>query len=277
MSDVRHIEMIGARLTLADKAALLAQLTGWVRAGEQRFIIFGNAHLYNLAAQQPRLRALVNKADWVHIDGFGVRLGAWLLGYAAPPRATWADFMWELAQTCVEQRMTLYFVGARPGVARRAADRLQERFPDLQIVGVQHGYFDKQPGSAENRAVVAAVNAASPDILIIGFGNPLQEYWFDENRASLDCRVVMTCGAAFDYVSGELRRAPRLFTEHGLEWLGRLLIEPRRLARRYLVGNPVFLWNILRQRLGLLHLPETPTATTPPVNRDQTIPEDATP
>lgn len=87
------------------------------------------------------------------------------------------------------------------------------------------------------------------DILIVGFGMPLQERWLVENRVGLDVRVALAGGAVFDYVSGRLRRAPRLLTDHGFEWLGRLLIESRRLWRRYLVGNPVFLARVLRQRL----------------------------
>ncbi|MEZ4642784.1 MAG: WecB/TagA/CpsF family glycosyltransferase [Chloroflexota bacterium] len=81
---------------------------------------------------------------------------------------------------------------------------------------------------------------------------PVQEKWLLENRENLNVNVIMTGGAVFDYVSGELQRAPKWMTDNGLEWLGRLLIEPRRLWRRYLVGNPVFLWRVLKQRLGLL-------------------------
>ena len=126
------------------------------------------------------------------------------------------------------------------------------RYPGLRIAGTYHGYFDKTPGSPENEAVLQRINAARPNILILGFGMPLQERWLLENWERVDANLALTGGAVFDYLSGELRRPPRWMTEHGLEWLGRMLIEPRRLWRRYVVGNPLFLWRVLLQRFGLL-------------------------
>jgi N-acetylglucosaminyldiphosphoundecaprenol N-acetyl-beta-D-mannosaminyltransferase len=124
------------------------------------------------------------------------------------------------------------------------------RHPGLDISGIHHGHFDHTPGSRENEAVVRRVNAARPDILIVGLGMPLQERWLMENRHTIDAGVALTGGAVFDYVSGGLRRGPRLLTDNGFEWLARLLIEPRRLWRRYLIGNPLFLLRVLGQRLG---------------------------
>jgi len=126
----------------------------------------------------------------------------------------------------------------------------------LRIVGTYHGYFDKTPGSPGNEAVIQAINAVKPNILIVGFGMPLQERWLMENWDRVEASVALTGGAVFDYVSGDLRRPPCWMTSHGLEWLGRLLIEPRRLWQRYLIGNPLFLWRVLKQRLGLLSVDE---------------------
>jgi N-acetylglucosaminyldiphosphoundecaprenol N-acetyl-beta-D-mannosaminyltransferase len=142
----------------------------------------------------------------------------------------------------------VYLLGARPGVAQEAARRLQARYPDLEIVGVHHGFFDHAAGSLENEAVVREINDARPDILLVGMGMPLQEYWLMENQDRLQGGVVLTGGAVFDYVSGGLRRGPRALTHSGFEWLARLLVEPRRLWRRYLIGNPLFLLRVLRQR-----------------------------
>jgi len=208
----------------------------------------------NLAYEQPWLRDFFDQADIVRLDGAGVRLGAWVLGYRTPPRMTWADFAWSLAELASTRGYSLFLLGARPGVAEIAGDRLKTRFPDLRIAGIHHGYFDKTPGSPENEAVIAQINAVKPNILIVGFGMPLQERWLMENWDRIDANVALTGGAVFDYVSGELKRAPRWMTDHGLEWLGRLIIEPRRLWKRYLIGNPLFLWRVLKQRLGLLRL-----------------------
>jgi N-acetylglucosaminyldiphosphoundecaprenol N-acetyl-beta-D-mannosaminyltransferase len=118
-------------------------------------------------------------------------------------------------------------------------------------VGTHHGYFDQDAASAENAAVIAAINAAAPQLLLVGFGMPRQERWLAENRARLTVNVALTVGALFEYVAGTLPRGPRWATEHYLEWLARWWLSPRRYTRRYLHDNPLFLARILRQRWGL--------------------------
>jgi N-acetylglucosaminyldiphosphoundecaprenol N-acetyl-beta-D-mannosaminyltransferase len=213
-------------------------------------VVTANAHCLNLAYRDPALRGFLNAADIVLCDGAGVMLAARILGRRIPERITYADWAWRLAAFAEAEGHVLYLLGGRRGVAGRAARRLRKRFPTLNVVGVHHGYFDRSAGSPENEAVVEEINAARPDVLVVGFGMPLQEYWLMENRHRLDAKVVLTGGAVFDYVSGELRRGPRVLTENGLEWLARLLIEPRRLWRRYLIGNPLFLARVLEQRLN---------------------------
>jgi N-acetylglucosaminyldiphosphoundecaprenol N-acetyl-beta-D-mannosaminyltransferase len=223
-----------------------------VDESDHELILNVNVHALNLAFRLPDLRDFFGQAQAVFCDGAGVALGARLLGYDFPQRITYADWTWQLAEFAEPRGFTFFFLGARPGVADKAAANLKARFPDLRIVGTHHGYFDKTPGRAENEMVIERINAVKPNILIVGFGMPLQERWLMENWDRIDANVALTGGAVFDYVSGELERAPRWMTENGLEWLGRLLIEPRRLWKRYLIGNPLFLWRVLRQRLGLL-------------------------
>jgi N-acetylglucosaminyldiphosphoundecaprenol N-acetyl-beta-D-mannosaminyltransferase len=248
--------LLGVRFTIHSSDALLPLIAEASTRRLKSLIVSGNVHAFNLAYTSPWLCWFLNRADAIRIDGVGVRLGLRILGHSTPARATWADFAWQLAAFAEPRGFTFYFLGARPGVAEKAAARLKERHPNLRIVGTHHGYFDKAPGSPENEAVVEAISAVKPNILIVGFGMPLQEHWLLENWERLDANVALTAGAAFDYISGELRRGPRWMTDNGLEWLARLIIEPRRLWRRYLIGNPLFLWRVLKQRLGLLRLPE---------------------
>jgi N-acetylglucosaminyldiphosphoundecaprenol N-acetyl-beta-D-mannosaminyltransferase len=119
----------------------------------------------------------------------------------------------------------------------------------LRVVGIHHGYFDHSAGSAENEAVLEEINATAPDILLAGLGMPLQEIWLTQNRQRLDAGVALSGGAVFDYASRRVRRGPPILTEHGFEWLARFLREPRRLWRRYLLGNPMFLLRVMRQIL----------------------------
>jgi N-acetylglucosaminyldiphosphoundecaprenol N-acetyl-beta-D-mannosaminyltransferase len=162
--------------------------------------------------------------------------------------------MWQLSKSLEPRGDSLFFLGARPGVAKKAAETLKAKYPGLRIVGYSDGYFDKTPGSIANETVLRDINRCKPNILILGFGMPVQEKWLMENWDRVDANIALTGGAVFDYVSGELRRAPQWMTTHNLEWLGRLIIEPKRLWKRYLIGNPLFLWRIVKQRLGLLDL-----------------------
>lgn len=213
-----------------------------------------NTNCINLAWKNTWMRTFLNSAKVVFCDGAGVMIGARILGYHVPQRITYADWTWQLAEFAEPHGFTFFFLGAKPGVAEKAAARLKERFPNLKIAGVHHGYFKKIPRSTENEAMIQQINAAKPNILIVGFGMPLQERWLMENWERIEANVALTGGAVFDYVSGKLRRPPRWMAEHNLEWLGRLFIEPRRLWRRYLIGNPLFLWRVLKERLRRIHI-----------------------
>jgi N-acetylglucosaminyldiphosphoundecaprenol N-acetyl-beta-D-mannosaminyltransferase len=209
-----------------------------------------NAHCLNILYRDERLRGFFARADVVFCDGAGVRLAARLLGGRLPERITYADWLPRLGALAEERGFSLFFLGGRPGVAGEAARRLRAAHPRLEIAGARHGYFDHRYGGPENEAVVAEINAVGPDVLLLGLGMPLQERWLMENYHRLDFGVALTGGAVFDYASGRLRRGPRVLTDNGFEWLARLLVEPRRLWRRYLIGNPLFLARVLRQRLG---------------------------
>ena len=164
---------------------------------------------------------------------------------------TWADFAWDLAAFSESRGLGLFFLGNRQGVARAAADRLRQRHPGLRITGTHHGYFNKEASHPENRAVLGLVKEAAPDILVVGFGTPVQEQWIADNWNALPPAVVMTGGAVFEWVAGIQKRGPGLMVNHGMEWLWRLFLEPRRLFHRYVVGNPLFFWRILMDRLFL--------------------------
>lgn len=254
-SPCERINLIGAQLSLCDKQQLLKSIQQNILGNKRMLILSGNVHAFNLAYRQAWLRDFYNQADIVRLDGAGVRLGAGLLGYKTPARMTWADFTWELAEYAELHGFTLFFLGARPGVADKAAAKLKIRFPDLQVVGIHHGYFNKTPGSPETESLVEKINAVKPNILIVGFGMPLQERWLMENIDRIVANVVLTGGAVFDYVSGELRRGPSWLVNHGFEWLARLIVEPRRLWKRYVIGNPLFFIRIFIHHVLGIPLP----------------------
>ena len=225
---------------------LIRRITGWVGSGRRaRRVMYVNAHVLNQSRAIPALREALEQADLVYCDGYGVRLAAKALDVEIPHRMTGADWIWGLAALCELNDQSIYLLGAEPGVTAEAARRLQRWYPLLQIAGTHHGYFDI--GSAHDDRVVEDINARRPDIVLVGMGTPKQELWVAQNAARLETDVVWTVGALFDYVSGRVPRAPGWLADNGLEWIFRLAIEPQRMWRRYLLGNPVFISRVMTQ------------------------------
>lgn len=247
---MKQVQMLGARIDYIDVATLHAFLERTITDDDRALVLNVNVNCLNLAWDRPWLREFLNSAPVVFCDGAGVQLGARMLGRPPMPRIPYNTWMWEFAPFAASHGYGLFLLGAKPGVAARAAERLVEKNPTLRIVGVRDGYFDKSPGSAQNSAVIDEINASGAHVLLLSFGMPLQEQWLSQNWDRLRANVALTGGAALDYLSGELPMPPEWMAAHGLEWLQRLTVEPRRLWRRYLLGNPLFLLRVARQRLG---------------------------
>jgi N-acetylglucosaminyldiphosphoundecaprenol N-acetyl-beta-D-mannosaminyltransferase len=233
-------------IALAQPAELLRRITGWV--GEERpprRVMYVNAHVLNRSRELPALRSALKRADLVYCDGYGVRLAAKTLELPIPHRMTGADWIWGLAALCEAAGQSIYLLGCDPGVAEVAAVQLRRQYPRLRVDGTHHGYFE--PGSPHNERVIEDINARAPDIVLVGMGTPKQELWVDENAERIEASVCWTVGALFDYVSGRVPRAPGWLSDNGLEWIFRLMIEPQRMWRRYLLGNPVFVSRIISQ------------------------------
>jgi N-acetylglucosaminyldiphosphoundecaprenol N-acetyl-beta-D-mannosaminyltransferase len=233
-------------IELGQPDELLERITGWVRSGEPtKRVMYVNAHVINRSREDPALRAALEQADLVYCDGYGVRLAAKALSTEIPHRMTGADWIWDLAALCEAQDSSVYLLGCEPGVARQAGMRLRRSHPSLRVVGTHHGYFEI--GSGHDERVIEDINRCKPDILLVGMGTPKQEIWAQRTVDRLDCSVLWSVGALFDFVSGRVPRAPASLADNGLEWIFRLAIEPQRMWRRYLVGNPVFLSRVVAQ------------------------------
>lgn len=245
------ITLLGVRIHILPVEELIERITCAAQNKQRAIVAYVNAHSLNLAHESETLRRFFNaRASWVFCDGFGVKWGARLAGLPQPPRYTPPDWIDPLCCECAQRGLSIYLLGDKAGTVEKAAQTLQARHTGLRVAGWHHGFFDKRDGSAENAAVIQAINKAQPDVLLVGFGQPLQELWLDEHWDAVNVQVAIAVGALFSYAAGDVRRAPRWMTDHGLEWLGRLLIEPRRLWQRYLIGLPVFFARVLAERLG---------------------------
>jgi len=243
MSECR---ILGVRLDVVNKENLEREVLATVKGKEKHLFAYANIHALNLAWDQPRFRELLNNAHIVYCDGEGVRLGARLLGYELYPRIVLTYWVWDLCRLFEEQGISVFFLGGREEVVVKAVNNVRARFPQLKVAGYHHGFFG--PSVDENRKVVDAVNRVHTDVLFVGFGMPRQEYWIQENFSALETYAILPSGSLIDYVAGAKSLTPTWMANHGMEWVYRLSMEPGRLWKRYLIGNPLFILRILRQR-----------------------------
>ncbi len=232
-------------IDLAQPDQMLATISNWAAERRTRRVMYVNAHVVNQSRSTPGLARALGRADMVYCDGYGVRLAARALGLPVPHRMTGADWIWDLATLCELTGQQIYLLGSEPPIAREAAARLRRWYPQLDVVGAHHGFFELD--SPHNDRVIEDINAHPASIVLVGMGTPKQELWVDRYADALDGAVVWTVGALFDYVSGHTPRAPRWLADNGFEWIFRLAIEPQRMWRRYLLGNPVFLTRVLAE------------------------------
>lgn len=208
---------------------------------------FVNAHSLNISHHDERFRSVLGCMERVFGDGVGVRIAARVSGTPLKANVNGTDMLPELCALCAEKGYRLYLLGAKPGVAARMRARLEEVYPRLRIVGCRHGYFDRE---RESPGVIHDINRSRADIVLVAFGVPEQEKWIVSRAAKLTCPVCIGVGGLFDFYSGDIPRAPIWMRRHGLEWLFRFMMEPARLWRRYLFGNPFFLYRVARDRVG---------------------------
>ena len=232
-------------IDLAEPPDLLGTVSSWATQRRTRRVMYVNAHVVNQSQVTVGLADALRRADLVYCDGYGVRLAARAMHLEVPHRMTGADWIWSLAALCQRSDVSIYLLGSEPPIARQAAARLARWYPGLRIVGAHHGFFDLD--SPHNERVIEDIIEARPRIVLVGMGSPKQELWVDRYADRLGGSVVWTVGALFDYVSGHTPRAPRWLADNGLEWIFRLAIEPHRMWRRYLIGNPVFLSRVLAE------------------------------
>jgi N-acetylglucosaminyldiphosphoundecaprenol N-acetyl-beta-D-mannosaminyltransferase len=230
---------------------VVAQMERWI--GERRgshYIAVTGMHGVTEAQHDAALKEVLNSADLVVPDGMPlVWLGRWR-GFGLKRRVYGPELMLEFCRATASKGYRHFFYGGAPGVAGELAGRLRRQFPSLQVVGTYSPPF--RPVTPEEDAQVAhMICEARPDVLWVGLSTPKQERWMSEHRDRLDAPVMVGAGAAFDLNTGRVKQAPRWMREHGLEWFWRLLAEPRRLWRRYLIGGAEFVWLVALELLGL--------------------------
>lgn len=231
-----------AALTRQEALALIDQAFD---GGDHLRLAYCNANLVNIAARDAGLRERL-AGFLVLPDGIGVDIASRLLyGTSFPANLNGTDFTPAIL-AARRRPLSVMLLGGKPGIAERAAARLRADYPQHRFAVLSHGYFAPQ----EETTLLARLAHERPDLLLVAFGNPRQEQWIADRLDARHCAVAAGIGALFDFLAGEVARAPETVRTLRLEWIYRLWLEPRRLWRRYVVGNPAFLMRVLRQKLA---------------------------
>jgi N-acetylglucosaminyldiphosphoundecaprenol N-acetyl-beta-D-mannosaminyltransferase len=243
--------LLGVRVHGISRGALTDAVVESVCSEQRRIIANHNLHSVYLHRRDTKLRAFYERAHFVHIDGMAVVFAGRLLGLPLrrEHRVTYVDWIDPLLATAASRRWRVMYVGAEEWVGLRGAAVLRRRHPGLVLETVA-GYFDASPDGAENHAVLQRIHAFAPHLLMVGMGMPRQEHWILDNLHQLPRCVLLTAGAALNYVAGSIPTPPRWAGAVGLEWAFRFLAEPRRLWRRYLLEPWVVLGVLTRELIA---------------------------
>jgi N-acetylglucosaminyldiphosphoundecaprenol N-acetyl-beta-D-mannosaminyltransferase len=207
------------------------------KSKKPRWAVCLNTHNINLSYEDKEYRLFIKKADLVIPDGWGVVWAGKILGYRLQERTTTADYFDQFCQMLSNNKLSVYFLGSKETVIKKAVAVLKKQFPKLKILGFHSGYFREK----QEKKIIDTINRLKPDFLLLGMGTPKQEKWLWRYQDKLKVKVGWGVGAIFDYLVGAKKRCPVWLGRLGLEWLFRLLCEPRRLWRRYILGSFKFI------------------------------------
>jgi N-acetylglucosaminyldiphosphoundecaprenol N-acetyl-beta-D-mannosaminyltransferase len=238
-------QILSTPIDLADRSSWVYCIGRWLADGTPGTAVGVNANLINLAKSNPELESALHSVEFSYADGQAVVWAARMLGWPVRERLATTDMVRPLCDLLVERGASVFLLGGEEGVAAAAGEALLATYPGLQVAGTSHGYLARD----EEAEIVKQINDSHAQVLLVGLGDPQQQLWVARHRAELKTTVVLTCGGLFNWINGKHPRPPQWMVTSGLEWMWRLALEPGRLWRRYVVGNPRFVSSVLRELL----------------------------
>lgn len=224
----QNISILGVRFDLIGFHQAAGIVCDWLNDNEKRYIVTPNPEFVVAAQKNAEFKRILKNADLSITDGLGIQIAARFLGMPVPHRITGTDFMQELCKKFADARIPIFLLGGENGAAKKCAEKLKESFTNLQIAG----FFEGDAGEAGDRETVNAINETDAQAVFVAYGAPKQEMWIARNLHKLTkIKTAMGVGGAFDYIAGEISRAPIFMRKLGLEWLWRLFKQPKRFGR----------------------------------------------
>jgi N-acetylglucosaminyldiphosphoundecaprenol N-acetyl-beta-D-mannosaminyltransferase len=241
---MERVSILGLPVDRVDMAGAVARIRELVSENRTCQIVTLNSEIAMTAQEDSRLKEVICRADLVVPDGAGVVWASRVLGVSLPERVAGFDLMQELLACAASHRWPVFFLGAEPGVAKEAAERVKRRLPELIVAGTHHGFF----GDEEEAAVIEEINSAEARLLFVGMGAPRQDFWIAGNKTRIETAICIGVGGSFNVLAGKVKRAPDWMGRCGLEWLYRLICQPSRFVR--MLALPRFVIRVLREKLA---------------------------
>ncbi|MBO7392721.1 MAG: WecB/TagA/CpsF family glycosyltransferase [Abditibacteriota bacterium] len=236
-------DLLGVSVCKVTAAEVIDKILEYLKTDEGHIIVTADASAVVIAMDDPEFTEIIREADIVTPDGAGILLASKILGLGITEKVSGVDLARSLCRLSGEKGFSIYFLGAAPGVAEEARQKLLEQYPDMKVVGVHHGYFKPE----EEASIVEEVKASGADILLVAMGIPAQEKLIKRNLDKLGVKAAIGVGGTFDVFSGRIERAPVWMQRHGMEWLHRLCKNPKKISKVAML--PKFMMKVLRKRL----------------------------
>lgn len=244
-SNSDEVAFLGVQIDNLTMAEAVDSIVSTSEVGESRHVAFVNADCYNIARKDPEYRRILQHSDLTLADGIGVKIAGKLLRQPIKQNVNGTDMFPRLCEALAGTDKGIYLLGAKPGVAEMVACWVSVNYPETKVCGFHHGFYAKE----EEEAVIQTIRESGAEILLVAMGVPKQEIWLSQNLKQTGAKVGMGVGGLFDFYSGRIPRAPQWVREIGMEWFYRFMQEPRRMWRRYFVGNFTFLLSVMVERI----------------------------
>lgn len=248
--EIPRCNVLGVDVSAVNMSMAIHQIAQWIDRRECNYVCITGVHGVMESQRDPRLKQIHNAAGMATPDGMPMVWVNRLRGNAHVSRVYGPDLMLQILSLSLTRGWKHYFYGGAEGVADLLARKMQTRFPGLQVAGTFSPPF-RALTDDEDRDITHRINSSDPDIVWVGLSTPKQEYWMHRHLGRIHSPVMIGVGAAFDFHAGLKAQAPPWMQTIGMEWFYRLLSEPKRLWKRYLMNNPLFLWYMLQQSTGL--------------------------
>ena len=253
---IPSLRILGVDVHLAQMGQVLDVIDDWIRTRDRcRYVVATGMHGVMEARRSPYFKKVIDSAGLFVPDGFSLVAVARLRGFKIRKRVSGPDLMWEACKHANEMGHSVFFYGDSPDTLQALSLRLKECFPNLKIAGAHSPPF-RPLTEEEDAEEIAMINASGADILWVGLGLPKQEQWMYEHRDRLQVPVAVGVGAAFKFLSGQLKRAPSWIGDNGFEWLWRLAFEPKRVWRRVFIDGPHFVLCVAKEGLDSVGTPK---------------------